>query len=233
MTVTDALHRMRLDAVAEHCAQETRRFLEQKLSDSSFCFELFRRALVQQDDGAWEYVYRQYSDLVASWVIAHSELRNAGEEFQVFVNQAFASFARVLRSPEKFARFPTLSALLSYLKACAHSAVRDEARKQTVPTVDLPEFVELREDIDIQASILDDEARETLTQLIGARLNSPKEEIIVESCFGLGLKPREVYQRYSDHFASQQEVYRVKQNLLERLRRDTELRTLWQEQTHP
>jgi DNA-directed RNA polymerase specialized sigma24 family protein len=231
MTLTDVLQRMSLDAVAGRCAQETQKFLAKQVSDSAYCFELFRRALELRDEHAWDYVYGQYHDLVASWISAHSELRKTGEDLHFFVNQAFVNFYRVLQSPGKLARFASLSALLSYLRACAHSAVRDEARKHTIPAADLPDYVEVSSDEDVQAVILDNEMHEALVNLIGARLKSPKEEVILESCFGLGLKPREVYQRYADLFDSQQEVYRVKQNLLERLRRDAELQALWQEQS--
>ncbi|MCB9159786.1 MAG: sigma-70 family RNA polymerase sigma factor [Caldilineaceae bacterium] len=221
---------MSLDAVAGRCAQETQKFLAKQGSESAYCFELFRRALELRDEHAWEHVYHQYQDLVASWISAHSELRKTGEDLHFFVNQAFINFYRVLQSPGKFARFASLSALLSYLRACAHSAVRDEARKHTIPEVELPDYVEMSSDEDVQVMILDSEMQGALVNLIGARLKSRKEEVILESCFGLDLKPREVYQRYADLFDSQQEVYRVKQNLLERLRRDTELQALWQEQ---
>ncbi|CAA9541297.1 MAG: hypothetical protein AVDCRST_MAG88-32, partial [uncultured Thermomicrobiales bacterium] len=43
-------------------------------------------------------------------------------------------------------------------------------------------------------------------------------------CLALELKPSEVHARYPDRFASVADVYRIKRNLLDRLRRSPEIR---------
>jgi hypothetical protein len=48
----------------------------------------------------------------------------------------------------------------------------------------------------------------------------------VYASFALGLKPREIYARSGGLFDDVKEVYRVKENVLARLRRDPELKKI-------
>ena len=58
---------------------------------------------------------------------------------------------------------------------------------------------------------------------IDARLRSDKERRVVYGSFVLALKPRELYAQSPDLFRDVREVYRVKENVMARLRRDAEL----------
>ena len=60
-------------------------------------------------------------------------------------------------------------------------------------------------------------------ETIRARLNDEQERCLVYGAFILALKPREICEQFSGIFESVEEVYRVKQNVLARLRRDAEL----------
>jgi len=54
-------------------------------------------------------------------------------------------------------------------------------------------------------------------------LCNEKERRVVYGSFVLALKPRELYAQFRETFRDVKEVYRVKENVLARLRRDAEL----------
>ena len=60
------LHRMELSLVVRHSLAESERFYRGIKHDTRFAYELFRRAIVEQNDVAWEYIYTHYSPLVES-----------------------------------------------------------------------------------------------------------------------------------------------------------------------
>jgi DNA-directed RNA polymerase specialized sigma24 family protein len=131
---------------------------------------------------------------------------------------------------EKFAKFPDLKSVLRYLQMCVHSVIMDEVRRgdQTKLSLDDDELIEridVGEDSHAEAT-LERVDREGVWALIGARLKDDKERQVVYGSFVLGLKPRELAERFADTFQDVREVYRVKENVLARLRRDTELRKL-------
>src|SRR5262245_34424784 len=59
---------MSLAVLALHCATESERFYHGRSHDTRFAYELFRRAVVERDELAWEHVYTHYSPLVEGWV---------------------------------------------------------------------------------------------------------------------------------------------------------------------
>src|SRR5690242_8366730 len=62
------LHHMAVEDLAQKCAQETNLFFNHHDCDSSYGFELFRRAVLNKDERALEVVIAQYQPLVARWV---------------------------------------------------------------------------------------------------------------------------------------------------------------------
>ena len=116
-----------LTDLARICAEETELFFQHRDHDTTYCFELFRRAIRENDQYAWEIIYDQYQTLVSGWVKQHRGFERSGEEVQFFVTGAFAKISSILTS-EKFERFSDLQSLLSYLKMCVHSVITDYNR---------------------------------------------------------------------------------------------------------
>jgi DNA-directed RNA polymerase specialized sigma24 family protein len=230
MPTASGLEHHALAAIARRCADETDRFFRRLSHDPGFCFELFRRALVLRVELAWEHVYEQYRPLVSSWVERHSAFSASGEEVQYFVNRAFEKMWQAV-TPEKFGRFPELKSLLRYLQMCVHSVVYDLVRRvgRAAAEFDLEgqaETAALRE-IDsgpnVEGEALARVQGEELWQQISSRMHTEKERCAIYGSFVLGLPPREVYALYDDAFEDVSEVYRAKENVLARLRRDDEL----------
>lgn len=218
---------MDLDLLMQHCAVESERFYRGQQHDTSYSYELFRRALVERDEAAWEQLYRHYSSLVEGWVRRSSAFTSSGESSEYFVVGAFMKFWRAV-TPERFDSFPTLASLLHYLQLCATSVVIDSVRAQSWSEI-LPEDTVSLDQLPQQSP--DEEAmsrvqREEFWQFIDTQLNDDLERFVVYCSFVLGLTPRAIYSRRNDLFNSVNDVYNVKRNVLGRLGRNVQLRQM-------
>jgi hypothetical protein len=74
--------------------------------------------------------------------------------------------------------------------------------------------------------VLDRFDNQALWDQLTERLNDEKERLVMQGVFILALKPRELCDHYAGKFSDVEEVYRIKQNVLARLRRDAEFRKL-------
>jgi DNA-directed RNA polymerase specialized sigma24 family protein len=217
----EILAQLSLSGIAHRCAQETQLFFQRRHHDPSYCFELFRRAIVNHCQRAWELVYEQYRPQVASWVQRHAAFATSGEEVQYFVNRAFEKMWTAL-TPAKIQGFPELSALLSYFKTCVHSAILDLTRKKEHLIADVP-IEMLPSDEAVEDQVLDRTQGRRFWDEIRARIKNDQERIVIYESYVLGLRPREICNRHPGGFYNVKEVYRVKENVLARLRRDEEL----------
>ena len=215
--------------LAHRCAQETELFFQRKPHDPRYCFELFRRAIVGRNQQAWESIYNQYLRLAAGWAQRHPLLATSGEDAEFFVNSAFEKMWAAL-TPEKFEHFRDLKSVLRYLQMCVHSAIVDYVRQADYTTEELPAEVSSLRETDPEAGtetqVLRQVNNEEIWRLVSERLNDDKERRVVYGCFVLDLKPKELYAQSRNTFVDVNEVYRVKQNVVARLRRDAGLRKL-------
>jgi RNA polymerase sigma factor (sigma-70 family) len=205
------------------------RFQRQKAHDSSSCYELFQRALRENDQEAWSALYGQYHRLVRSW------LGNPPGDPDALVNEVFARLWRAIPA-ERFDKFPTLPALLAYLERCAKSLAIDEARREERRKRIIEELIRVRELTlagsgslePMREDVLEKAARDQLCEHILSRLKGRKERLVFRDSFERGLPPREIAKRRPDLFANAKEVSRVKECILGRLRRDDQLKAIWE-----
>jgi hypothetical protein len=66
--------------------------------------------------------------------------------------------------------------------------------------------------------------QQALWNLLNSRLQDEKERAVIQGSFVLALKPQELLNHYRGLFTDIDEIYRVKQNIIARLRRDPEFR---------
>ncbi len=220
------LRMLTLAGIAHRCQHETERFFQGQGYDPLYCFDLFRRAIMERSQRAWELVYEQYRPLVAGWVERHSAFPGSGEEIQYFVNRAFEKMWLAL-TPAKFTHFSNLGSLLRYLQMCVHSVILDQVRAaQRCTYLMRAESWPAERGADdplAEDQALDRVHSQELWQEIGARLRNEKERRVMYGSFVLALKPRELYALFRETFHDVRDVYRVKENVLARLRRDAEL----------
>ena len=219
-------HQMDLSALAWHSRIESERFYRGKAHDTRFSYELFRRALVEHDQCAWEQVFHLYGPLVESWVRRTSAFTSSGESSEFFVTSAFTRFWRAI-SPERFGSFSSLAALLHYLQLCTSCVVIDSVRAQS--------WAEMLPEDAIQSnapqSSPDEEAmervsREEFWSYINTQLSDEAERVVVYQSFVMGLRPGDIYSSRPDLFRCINDVYNVKRNVLGRLSRNERLRQL-------
>ncbi len=185
----------------------------------------------QRDPLAWDALYFQYGPLVGRWIQQHPGFDASGEEIQYFTNRAFEKIWAAL-TPEKFGQFPDLGFLLRYLKMCVHSAISDHNRSAEQAVAEQAVRVDLDEEpvLEIRdtAQGPEDRALGRIQRLrfweaLNERLNDEKERQVIYGSYMLALKPGELIDAFPGAFADADEVYRIKQNVLARLRRDVEL----------
>lgn len=229
-TATQELSPLQMDlaTLMRRCACESERFYRGQQHDTSFSYELFRRALVERSEAAWEQLYRHYSGLVEGWVRRSGAFTSSGESSEFFVVGAFTKFWRAI-TPERFDSFPTLASLLHYLQLCATSVVIDSVRTQSWSEM-LPEDTM---NVHVMPQYSPDEEavnrvnREEFWRLVDAQLNDEIERVVVYCSFVLGLTPRAIFAKRGDLFKSVNDVYNVKRNVLGRLGRNSQLRQMF------
>jgi DNA-directed RNA polymerase specialized sigma24 family protein len=225
----DAVELAEIDVseLIRRCAAEYERFSATGQQDTSYAYELFRRALVAHDQEAWVYIYQQYCRLVERWVRRNSAFDDASENSDALVSAAFTRFWQAI-GPERFASFPSVASLLHYLQCCAASVVIDNIRqRQRDCTVPLALFAPEHEAV----CVPEDAAMENLNRLefwrfIAERLRCDAEKVVIYRSFVLGEKPAEIFAARTELFDRVAEVYAIKRNVLDRLSRDPELQAM-------
>ncbi len=220
-----------ISELAAQCERETTRFFRtrQKNSNDDSCLQLFRLAALENDEEAWEAIYRQYAPLVKGWVLRHPAFSQTGEDADYFINMAFSRMWQAM-TPEKCQRFDNIKSVLRYLQACTHSAIIDFVRNNQLEALDIETQKIHRK---IEASIIDANERlhdriysKEALEIIEQRMKTPQESVVLYEAYVLGLKAGNIFQRHPELFQNVKEVYRVKENILARLRRDKGLREL-------
>jgi hypothetical protein len=213
------------DPAAALCA-DCARTSEQLRGDPGAGHELFRRALCARDQQAWSALYVQYRGLVMSWVRQHPAAR-FDQDDDYWISRAFERLWTAV-GPERFAQFPTLASVLQYLKLCVHSVLVDERRAERAvngptPPVDLAAAEHLPAGGDIAASVLDRVSHDALFRAVVAEATDEAEQTVLVLSFARDLRPREIYARRPDLYPTVDDVYRVKRNLIDRLRRSPQI----------
>ncbi len=220
--------------LAAALAKETQRFLKRQTSDELIGLALFTLAAAQRNQEAWSCLYQQYEPLVLSWVTQHPGagplLRHDGSG-RSLVNAVFAKFSLAL-TPAKIANFNSLATILKYLKMCAHSVIADEIRAWQRHERQYEEQLDAIEGFEPATADLADDvlallSASTLWREIQQDLNGEEERIVMYLTCILEMKPGEIREKHARLFPSVDDVYRVKRNVLERLRRNRQLHMLY------
>lgn len=218
---------MSLDALAQRCGAENARFLAGSSHDTGFAYELFRRALAERDNAAWEYIYELFAPMVERWARRCSAFERSGENADYFVGAAFTRLWRAI-GPERFASFVTLGALLLYLRRCAECVVIDSVRARD--DADLVPDDALAEECDPDGGP-DEQAlgrieRAEFWRYVLNQLHGEAERVVICRSFLLGMRPGDIFTHRQDLFASINDVYSIRRNVIKRLGRDRQLRSL-------
>jgi hypothetical protein len=220
------LRELPLVELARRCREETLRFLGGGDRDDAYCFEIFHRAVVDRDDAAWEAIVTQYRGIVLAYVAQHTVAAVARESDDYWINRAFQRFWSAV-GPDRFSHFPDLPSLLKYLKLCVHSVLMDEMRARRAASSssldEVPESLPGR--TNAERTVVGELSGQQLWDAIIREVQDEAERKVVLLSFARDLKPSEIFERHPELFPSVADVYRIKRNVIERLRRNEEIRS--------
>ena len=192
-----------------------------------------------KQEKAWDAIYQQYEPQVKKWVLRHPSFPATGESAEHFVNLAFLRLWSAI-TPAKFTKFNDIKEVMRYLQLCVHSVIIDHLRARRTVDIALENYeaqhILAEKGIRIDAKVLNKIQQEEFREFIKTRLQNEKERFVFNRCYVWDMKPREIYQERPDIFKDVKEIYRIKENILARLRRDREIQTFLQEnagKNHP
>lgn len=219
------LRQVALSELTSQCRDQTQRFLRGEATDDRYCLEIFQRAIVDREDAAWSAVLQQYSGIVLAYVAQHTAASEMEQSPDYWINRAFQRFWSAV-GPERFGHFPDLPSLLKYLKLCAHSVILDEVRaRRARGAVSLDEVPEtFSTTASAERTVLSESDREQLWTVVLDEVSDEAEYQVTYLSFVRDLKPGEIYDRRPELFESVADVYRIKRNVLQRLRRSPRVR---------
>jgi len=210
--------RLTISKLAERCWAETERYKQTRQSSQGACFELFRLALVERDEAAWEVIYRQYQALVTYWVSNYSRFSHTDEEAPFFVNEAFTRMWQYGSRPPIASQLDVLDKCLSYLKLCVGSAIEDYLRRKKKDA--LTTAVSLQDHEGPLLSVgFHEPLLPELNQVLEETIQDERERLVAEESWTYDLAPRQIRAHSPDNFATVEEINQIKRNLIKRLRR--------------
>lgn len=195
------------------------------ISDQSAALDLLRRAICQRDEHAWEALMSQYRSVVLAALRRHGAWLIAAEGEDYWVNRSFERFWSAV-TPDRLDMFPSIGPLLRYLQMCTHSVIIDELRirrrsrceQLSETTTGLPTHNGAEDTMVAQLSAGE------LWGAIASELHDEPERLVASLTLLRGMKPAQVRSLHPEHFRDAADVYRVKRNVLERLRRNSTVR---------
>lgn len=200
-----------------------------------YCFELFRRAIVEKSEQCWSILYEQYSKLVIHWIVqfARSSAPLLATPTDELVADAFTAFWRAFTA-EKLTNAERLANVLSYLKSCTVTAVLQAKRREERNSKESEwNEVVVEQQRRTQPNnrpdqiILQQLWQEKLWQLVNSCCHDERERLLARLSFVSDLKPGEILERHPGLFADVAEIYAMRRNLKNRLWRDKALQELW------
>jgi hypothetical protein len=207
---------MSLEALTHRSLLEMQKFRRNEPSDDRYCLELLRRALVEQDEAAWNTVYSHWQESVRRWFRRNANCAAAlrHDEEQSYIDDTFKRFWQSVNAQ----RLTSLAAVLRYLRLCLNSVLidtlRTSARKkvQALPEPDSPD------ELLVEESYHESE----WWSVIESMLKDERERRAIYLLYQCGLKPKEIMLRCPGEFTDEQELYRFRRNALDRLKRNSD-----------
>ena len=226
MMSSDDIRKLPLPAVIQRCREETALYYQGRKHDARFCFELFRRAFEDENQGAWAAINKRYAAQIESWVRLFLNNNAKKEDVDDLVNGSLARFwAGIVRGN---LQFDSLARILAYLKKVTFSEVSDVGRKRK------SDALKYSGEFDLHAPS-DDDPEETARANVRAkrfweeilkRAKNEQERVYARLGWMLGYTPKQISAEKEDLFPSVDVVNQTRANYIARLRRDVELRAL-------
>ena len=213
--------------LGRRCAAEQEQYRQRLPIDERAGLELFRRAVQQGDELAWELIYQQWKPLLLHWLLAHpwADLALAQDPPESYVTAALGKFWQATtRAHRPQPGFATLAEMLAYARRCLNSVVLDAVRQARARQAEVPEEDAAR----VTASQRPEMSGEELWRCIERALPERRERLLISLRYAQGYQPREIAAAYPDEFPAVERVYQMERNILQRLSRHPAL-ARWKE----
>lgn len=196
---------------------------------SGCCLELFRRAIVEEDAAAWEFIQEQYHRLVSRWIQGAASGPLSFEDREDLIQDTFLKFWRTIgRRPVLFGeKFEHIGSVLRYLQQCATTACFDYQRRESRHDITEKvlressegfstgeDFAEAAEGRRRRASQI-----EQVRNWIESEIKDEREKLILSRSFHDGWSPKKIYSHYPDLFSEVEEVRKIKIRVMKRAKR--------------
>jgi hypothetical protein len=188
--------------------------------------EVFRRAIVERDEGCWRELTAVYHGHVLGW--CRHAANGYADDIEELVGLTWQRFWRHY-TPEKLHGTTRVAAILSYLKMCARSVVADAVRLRAKTR-----RFERPSDERLSPRRVEGDGAERLThsglwELVDRHLGDARERTLLSLRYRWGMQAAEIHAYRPDLFPTVLEVYRINRNVLDRLRRSPALRAWCEE----
>src|SRR5579883_1494095 len=214
------LDEMSLAELTRCCAQEMSKYRRKEISSDQYCLEILRRAVVLRDDQAWAVLQQQFNENIRLWLARHPYRETAlrYEVDQSYIDDAFRRFWQAIKDQHLI--FATLAGALSYLRMCLNCAIMDTLRAYSRPKEEpIPDYAQSYLD---EPSVEDRYHENDLWEIVQSILPGEKERRVAFLHFHCNLKPREIMRYCPGEFSGEDEIYRLKRNIVERILRNAD-----------
>lgn len=200
-----------------------------RVQERGYCFELFRRALDQRDEVAWEAIQTQYLSLIQHWIQLAATTSLTSQQEADLTQEVLKKFWGTLTTAPQVIeqKFEHIGSVLKYLRQCSMRSVYTLQRQQQKERR-LQEKLQYFHEVEVVtfATLEDDEAQQAhqrhlqrMKELLADKVQDPVEQRLLHLYFERGLKPAEISASYPQDFPKTRDVYRIKERVLKRLRR--------------
>jgi hypothetical protein len=211
-----------IELLAEHCADETRKFRQRIIIDTRYCFELLCRAYRDADEAALSHSYIIYLPLLAARAKRHTLFSQSCQNAEFFARAAFANSYNAVKGEKFLQKFSKIEAIIGYLYACLNTVILQDVK-------DNPPEISLEDERLITAHTPSDESnleRSELWSYICSLLPESEDQLLARLRFTLDMKPGEIVQHYPKTWATPRDVSIALQRIRRRLRADMYLHQL-------
>jgi hypothetical protein len=212
---TSTCSKMSVSLLAAQCRRELSNYRRGEPCNETYGLELLRRATVQGDQEAWAGVQEWLGGLVRDWLRRHPRCLAACrlESEENYMAQAFGRFWQATTT--QHLEFKTLAAALQYLRASLNGAILDALRAYS-----RPREISLPGPDGPQGSYVEDSTGSgEVWEILQTMLHTMREQQLAYLLFHCGLKPREIVRLCPQEWSSVGEIYQLRRDIIERLRR--------------
>jgi hypothetical protein len=214
LTLNQPCSEMTVAELAAHCGGEINSFRRGEPGTETYGVELLRRATMQGDEEAREWIQQCFNEQVLSWLRSHPDREAASElhSEEYYVAETFEHSWQATALTQ-YIEYNSLAGALRYLHACLNGAIKDAlrtySRSKKIPLLDPGEPRELR----IEDKFESNDVWDSLKKL----LPNGDEQRLAYLLFHCGLKPRQIMHFCPQEFSDVHEIYRLRSNMMNRL----------------